>query len=83
MIEFDDIRVPETMDFADISGEVYRKYIYQDGSEFHLEDPIALNVSKSGGHRLILSDGRSIYVRHGWIAFEFKALDDDRAHWRF
>lgn len=29
-----------------------------------------------------IADGRSVYVKKGWIAFEFKAVDD-RLNWRF
>lgn len=84
-LAFKDIRVPEEIQgssFGDISGEDYRIYYYSDGVELRFEDPIALHVSESRGHRLILGDGRSVYVRCGWLAFEFCAVDD-RAHWRF
>ena len=81
-MKFRDIRVSDGMGFMDISEIKYRTYFYADGS-VTFDSPIAINVSKSGGHRLILEDGKSVYVRPGWFAFEYQVANDTRLHWRF
>ena len=82
-MKFKDIRVAEGMVFKDISGEEYRTYVYNDGTHITLNDPIAINISTSHGHRLILADGRSVYVKKGWLMFWFGVKDKERMHWRF
>ena len=59
--------------FTDISNEVYRTYVYRDGTKHTFQKPLYLNVSKSHGHRLFLEDGRSVYVRGGWDYVEWLA----------
>ena len=80
-LRFEDIRSP--LPFKDIAGEGYREYVYESGARYRVEDPIALHVSASGGHRIINSDGLSIYVMAGWIAFEMPTVDGRDYHWRF
>lgn len=79
-MEFDEIRSP--LEFSDISEEGYREYVYESGFRYRIDDPIGLNVSKSHGHKIVTSDGRSIYVRCGWIAFEYPGTEG-REHWQF
>ena len=81
-MKFKDIRAADGVEFKDISEIKYRTYYYPDGS-VTFDNPIAINVSKSGGHKLILEDGKSVYVRPGWFAFEYKVSNDTRLHWRF
>jgi hypothetical protein len=80
-IKFEDIRSP--LPFKNISGEVYREYVYESGARYRVEDPIGLHVSASGGHRIITSDGLSVYVMAGWIAFEMPTNPKRDFHWRF
>ena len=79
-MKFKDIQSP--LEFGDISDEGYREYVYKDGFRYRIEDPIGLNVSKSGGHKIVTSAGRSIYVLGGWIAFEYPGTEG-RNHWEF
>jgi len=78
-MKFKDIKVPKDMKFVDISTEKYRQYYYPSTHrdiKYHVvqvEEPIALSVSKSGGHRIILSDGISIYINTGWFFIKWKA----------
>ncbi len=87
-MKYEDINVGE-LEFHDISEEQYRRYYYIDWLggiltwySFEFKDPIALNVSASGGHKLILSNGKSMYVKPGWIAFEYLPTKG-RKNWRF
>ena len=82
-MEFANIRVADGLDFQDISEERQRTYHFPNGTPFTVQDPIALHVSDSGGHRLILKDGSSVYIRPTWIAFEFGPVEALRLHWRF
>lgn len=52
--------------FTDIASEEWREYIFGDGFKIHIECPIALNVSKSGGHRVLDGSGVSHYIPRGW-----------------
>ena len=73
-LKFADLRNSTDMNFADISSEKYRTYKFSDNN-IHLKEPIALHVSKSGGHRLLLASGKSHYVPTGWRDIEWEAKD--------
>lgn len=66
MLIFEDIKSPLT--FKDISSELYRTYYYLRGGAFTIENPVGLNVSKSGGHKILNAAGESYYIKIGWIA---------------
>lgn len=63
---------PEQKDlpFQDISQEKVRTYRFPDGSQISIEDPVALYVSDSGGHRILSGTEEkgyeSHYVRPSW-----------------
>lgn len=56
----------------DISNEMWREYVYLDGSRFRVEAPDKLNVTRSelGDSHRIKTDGDApnVYVAAGWIA---------------
>ena len=52
--------------FKSLSDEHYRVYEYPDGSNVRIIDPMYLNVSASGGHRVYTADGISHYIPSGW-----------------
>ncbi len=54
-------------DFLDISSELYRVYIYPDGTEVVIDEPVLLHVSPSGGHRLFDLTRTSHYVVPGFV----------------
>lgn len=60
------------LEFTDISSELYRQYDYIDYA-IRLEDPVYLNVSASGGHRVFTADGCSHYLAAGWRHLSWKA----------
>jgi len=53
--------------FIDITSEIYRKYEYTDGGQIIIDKPTHLNISKSGGHRILDEKGISHYIQSGWI----------------
>jgi hypothetical protein len=53
------------LEFSDISSEKFREYVYTDFS-LTINDPLKLNVSKSGGHRVFSENGDSFYITPGW-----------------
>jgi len=66
--------------FKNIDHETYRTYIFPNG-EVTINRPLWLNVSASGGHRLLDSEGVSHYIPSGWIHFFWEV--DDKVHFRF
>ena len=56
------------LEFNDISSEKHREYGFPNGTVLKIEDPLYLNVSPSGGHRLYSDDGYCWYIqpREGW-----------------
>jgi hypothetical protein len=64
-MKFSEITVTDKLKFQDISTEHFREYHFQNKC-LRINSPIALNVSPSGGHRVIDCRGVSYYVRPGW-----------------
>lgn len=62
-------------EFSDISSELYRVYEFSNGKTIMISEPLKLNVSKSGGHRIYDNSGVSHYVPQGWIHISWKAKD--------
>lgn len=58
--------------FQDISTEDFREYEFPDMT-IRIENPQKLNVSKSGGHRVIDGEGESHYIPNGWRHLHWKA----------
>lgn len=56
------------LEFKNISSEKFREYTFPNGNIYRIDGPIALHVSKSGGHRVICDNGKCHYVqpREGW-----------------
>lgn len=60
----------DDLEFISIESEKYREYVFiKDGEQqiVRINSPVKLNVSKSGGHRILDSDGISHYIPSGWI----------------
>jgi hypothetical protein len=71
-LTFNDLRVDADLKFTDISTEQWRAYEFPE-KEVRIERPIALNVSRSGGHRVLDAAGVSHYIPKGWIHLTWKA----------
>jgi hypothetical protein len=57
----------KSLKFNDISAELYRVYHFPNGEAVRIDMPQSLNVSKSGGHRVMDDAGISHYIPGGWI----------------
>lgn len=73
MLTFEEIKSP--LKFLDISSELYRTYYYPGGGTFTVEKPVGLNISKSGGHKIIAADGNNYYIKFGWIVIGWKKAE--------
>lgn len=62
------------LEFTDISGEVYRTYVFP-SLEVTIHSPTHLNVSESGGHRILDSNGTSHYIPNGWVHLYWEVHD--------
>lgn len=59
------------IEFVDIDSEEWRIYEFQGKSgtidKIKINSPISINVSESGGHRVLDAEGISHYIPKGWI----------------
>lgn len=69
------------LEFKDLSDELYRVYVYPD-MEIKVEEPLLLNVSASGGHRIFDSKGISNYIPAGWRRLYWK-VKEGKSHFAF
>lgn len=61
------------LQFTDISSEAVRTYVFHGGDEVSILNPLQLNVSRSGGHRILDAQEVSHYVPSGWIHLKWTA----------
>lgn len=64
--------------FVDISGESFRTYVFPNGGQATVFNPIKLNVkrkSEGDSHRVIDALGRSHYIPAGWIHLFWEGKD--------
>jgi hypothetical protein len=64
--------ISDGLDFEDLQDEEYRIYTFSGGESIKIENPIGLNVSESGGHRIYDSQGISHYIPYKWIHLYWK-----------
>lgn len=62
------------LEFSDISSEKYRSYTFPEG-EVVINNPVHLNVSESGGHRILDNSNISHYIPPGWIHLQWEAKE--------
>lgn len=55
------------LQFTEINSEKYRVYEFPGGEQVRIDNPTHLNVSKSGGHRILDAQGISHYIPPTWI----------------
>jgi hypothetical protein len=53
------------LEFKNLSDELFRVYEFPD-MEVTITEPLLLNVSASGGHRIFDAQGNSNYIPAGW-----------------
>jgi hypothetical protein len=61
-----------TLEFTDISSEAFRSYEFENKT-ITITNPLKLNVSSSGGHRIFDATGRSHYIPTGWLRLTWQA----------
>ncbi len=76
-LTFEELRNDTSLKFTDISTEASRRYRYPREEYIVIEAPVALNVSKAGGHRILDGKGVSHYVPRGWIGLSWVAKDGE------
>ncbi|MDT0507556.1 hypothetical protein [Novosphingobium sp. MMS21-SN21R] len=63
----------------DTSSEEVRTYVYGDGAEYSVPDPMTVFVLESGSHRVVDRDGWVHRPEKGWIAIKWKPLNGQPA----
>lgn len=76
MTEQTGLRNDTDAEFTDISSEYWRRYTFVSGMLVVIEHPAWLNVSDSGGHRILDQQGYCHYIPYGWIHLEWQVKDD-------
>jgi len=64
------------LEFTDISSEMWRVYDYGN-HKIRISEPTHLNVSKSGGHRILDRGDVSHYIPSGWIHLYWKVSEGE------
>jgi len=59
--------------FVDISSELFREYIYSNGSKMTIQYPLKLSVTQNNTHRIFDANGLSYYIPPNWISIVWKA----------
>lgn len=65
------------LNFNDITSELYRVYEFPNGETVRIDKPLSLNVSASGGHRVLDGESVSHYIPAGWHHLYWKAKDGE------
>lgn len=70
--------VTQNITWINCDHEIYRIYEFLDGKRIRIDRPVLLNVSKSGGHRILDANNVSHYIPYKWIHL-FWETDDNNA----
>lgn len=65
----------EKLKFQSLESEQYRQYLFPNAQVVTIDFPTHINVSKSGGHRILDAQGISHYVPAGWIELIWKVKE--------
>ena len=81
-------KVTKELEWKDISNEAFRTYYFPSYgygiSMITIDKPVRLNYNpKSGGHRVIDSEGGSWYIPSGWIALYWEGHKEGVAQYDF
>ena len=72
---FNNLKNETNLKFKDISTEIYREYLKEGKVIVRIVYPVALNVSKTGGHRIFDAQGVSHYVSNKWDHLQWEAKE--------
>ena len=67
--------------FNSTENEQWREYVWGDGYVLRITEPLWVNVSKSGGHRVIDKAQRCYYVASGWRYITWEGKGDFTYQW--
>ncbi len=73
-------KVTDDLEWKKVDHEEYRIYVFPGNERIQIDRPVLLNVSKSGGHRILDIENVSHYIPSGWIHLYWET-DDDNAYW--
>ena len=76
-LDFEHIRVPDKQKFNNITSELSRTYRFPGDELVVIKNPVAINVSRAGGHRVIDDEGKTHYIPKGWIELVWHAKDGE------
>ena len=76
-MQFSEIRNSSNLKFNDISSVEWREYVFSDTLIVRINGPLGINISKSGGHRLVDSDGNSHYIPRGWKHLRWRVKEGE------
>lgn len=69
-------KVSDKLDWLDINHETLRVYEFPNGHRVTIVNPMLLNVSASGGHRILDAKDVAHYIPSGWVHIYWKTCDD-------
>jgi hypothetical protein len=72
-------QVNKDLNWHNIDHEIFRCYTFIiDGkpAKLRINNPVLLNVSKSGGHRILDKDDVSYYVPYKWLCISWETNDE-------
>ena len=69
--------VTKDLEWKNIDHEEYRVYVFPDDKKVAIKNPIKLNVSKSGGHRILDVNDVSHYIPYKWIHLYWETKDNN------
>jgi len=69
-------KVTDKLEWKNIDHETYRVYYFPNGSQVIIDNPRLINVSESGGHRILDSNDVAHYIPSGWIHLIWVTCDD-------
>ncbi len=72
-----ELRNQTELEFTCINSERQRVYSWANGGSVVINLPEWLNVSQSGGHRILDSRGVSHYIPCGWIHLSWRPCDEE------
>lgn len=81
MLAKEDFKNDSGLSFKDLSDEQYRVYVFPD-MEIRIDNPLLLNVSASGGHRIFDAEGKSNYIPSGWRRL-YWVVKEGKSHFAF
>lgn len=75
MPTFEDFIHDTPHEFIDISSELERTYTFDGNTSVTIISPVALHVSKSGGHRILDRSGTAHYIPNTWIHLTWEVTE--------